>query len=514
MASRGGYGGARSGASDAGSVSSSRRGGTRFAPQAAAELSNAELKGLAAEVAQAAAERYENPAELFKGAGSGAISRAETRKFFVEFGFDQGIADRFFDRFDMDGEGAIPIQALEMLVTPEGGAEPQPGLSEVDMAEIAEELAIRAAGKYGPSAMRKIFVPLAEAAGNNSTFVRRDHVRSFFGGLGLPPVMADDFFDTIDCDAAGRIDYRDITDFVGPFVERQAGGDSIAQAPTSAPPSSPPATQGQPNPLTLEQELEFQKITEAIGKASQLKHSGDVRHVFRCVHPGRNGLVHRNAVRIFYRNYGYTEEVADRLFDYLDPESTGAIPYKRFKGIFEPYITRYEGGISAFPSGVAVPPVVAPAVPRTSARPPSAAGGGGKAVLDEDLTKITRQIGEAVSKKYNTVAEAFRSLHIDARGNISRGEVRNFFRHYGYPNQKEADRFFDQLDGNRGSTTINAADFQSHFALYIQPGHVTCRHLNKQQWIKNDGFDGQTTYSNSFGDAVLQQKLTFMTKKH
>jgi len=233
---------------------------------------------------------------------------------------------------------------------------------------------------------------------------------------------------------------------------------------------------------------------EKIGKAASLRHKNTAK-VFQCVYPDRNGMVHRNAVRIFYRNYGLSDKDADVFFDYLDHNNTGTIPYTEFKSHFSKYVDEMHK--CDHPAGVEPPR------PKWASAPPE---GAVLDELDEFMSTVVRQIGEAVSQKHNTVAGAFRYMHMDDDGTVSRQEVRKFFRSYGYTDPHVADMFFDHCadDG-----LLNAAEFQSHFSMYIQPGHISCRHLDHQQWIKSDGFDGQTIYMQGFGDAVQRQQAYF-----
>jgi Ca2+-binding EF-hand superfamily protein len=245
---------------------------------------------------------------------------------------------------------------------------------------------------------------------------------------------------------------------------------------------------------TSQEHSKMRRNIEIIGMAAASKHANGSK-AFRCVYPDRNGMVHRNCVRIFYRNYGLSDKDADVFFDYIDHTNSGTIPYTEFKNHFAKYID--EAHKTDHPEGVKPPQ------PKWASAPPPDAV---LDELDEFMSTVVRQIGEAVSQKHNTVSGAFRYMHMDDDGSVSRQEVRKFFRSYGYTDPHIADKFYDHCadDG-----MLNAAEFQSHFSMYIQPGHISCRHLNSQQWIKSDGFDGQTSYMQGFGDAVQRQQAYF-----
>jgi Ca2+-binding EF-hand superfamily protein len=233
---------------------------------------------------------------------------------------------------------------------------------------------------------------------------------------------------------------------------------------------------------------------EIIGKAAAFR-SKNTAQVFRCVYPDKNGMVHRSNVRTFYRNYGLQDKDADAFFDYLDHNNSGTIAYSEFKNHFAKYIDNMYK--------CEHPPGVEPPRPKWNSAPPP---GTELDELDDFMATVVRQIGEAVSQKHTTVAQAFRYMHVDDDGSVSRQEVRNFFRSYGYTDPYVADKFFDHCaDDGR----LNAAEFQSHFSLYIQPGHISCRHLDAQQWVKKDGFEGHTTYMGGYGDAVQRQQAYF-----
>jgi Ca2+-binding EF-hand superfamily protein len=385
-------------------------------------------------------------------------------------------------------------------------------ISEEDLVEIAEELAMRAADKDGMGAAQNIQRRLEKDAGRDGSIPSRA-VEALFQDYGLPSIMAVEFCDALDHDGTGCVGAQEIYNRITAHMDAPAPSANNSPArqgivPPPTPPRSttssargsrggyaeertPPARVGREKFGSSEDHTRMRTNIEIIGKAASRKHS-NLRKVFWCVYPDRNGMVHRNNVRIFYRNYGLSDQDADVFFDYLDTNNSGTVPYAEFKNHFAKYVD--EAHKCDHPAGVEKPP------PIWSSAPPE---GTILDELDEFMSTVVRQIGEAVRQKHTSVSGAFRYMTMDDDGTVSRQQVRNFFRSYGYTDPHIADKFYDHCaDDGR----LNAVEFQSHFSMYIQPGHPSCRHLDHQQWIKSDGFDGHTSYMQGFGDAVQRQQ--------
>merc|ERR1719446_1729136 len=87
---------------------------------------------------------------------------------------------------------------------------------------------------------------------------------------------------------------------------------------------------------------------------------------------------------------------------------------------------------------------------------------------DPELCKVIMVLAQNAAAKHSNTRAIFQAMDLDDTGTITKVEVRIFFRNYGYPSSRVADKFFDYLDKD-GSGVINYQEFKNFFAPLILP---------------------------------------------
>jgi Ca2+-binding EF-hand superfamily protein len=207
---------------------------------------------------------------------------------------------------------------------------------------------------------------------------------------------------------------------------------------------------------------ELALVIENIGRKLPLKFDKP-RDAFRPLDVERDGKITPSEMRSFLRGFGWGQDVADRFFSLLDDEGRGEVDYNAFMAHFAPVL-----GPAVFPSTrgrlLQVPPTAASNIDQSQLLTPvssqTAASGlasrsrSGVApslvstCLSEDLEKklneVAEIIGEKLRTKFRSGREALRPLNLRNDGQVTRSEMRAFFRSFCLP-VSDADALFDAL---------------------------------------------------------------------
>jgi Ca2+-binding EF-hand superfamily protein len=212
---------------------------------------------------------------------------------------------------------------------------------------------------------------------------------------------------------------------------------------------------------------------EDIGRKLPLKFNKP-RDAFRCLDVERDGQITPSEMRSFLRGFGWGEDVADRLFALLDEEERGEVDYNMFMAHFAPVL-----GPALFPatrSRLLQPPLAGKLEPRLGSPTSSCTGtvsvlgsviapsGSGapsnistclseEKDIDRQLNAVAKILGEKMRTKFRNGREALRSLNLRNEGQITRSEMRTFFRHMCLPIH-DADAFFDGLKPECAGTAV------------------------------------------------------------
>lgn len=163
-----------------------------------------------------------------------------------------------------------------------------------------------------------------------------------------------------------------------------------------------------------------------------------VREAFRPLDVRRDGKITLEEMQSFLRGFGWPERTADRLFALLDENGQGYIEYADFMAHFDAVL------------GPANRP--APRQPAVAVSNPT---------IEQEINEIASLIGERLLTKYSTIREAFRTLDLTNSGQITRTEMRLFFRSLNL-GEEVAIRFFNSLL-REGSDIVLYDDFAALF---------------------------------------------------
>jgi len=204
-----------------------------------------QLRMMCEQIGQKASEKFRTAREAFRYLDSdkdGRISRGEMRYFFLAYNFPKVVADRFFDFLDVDGSQHVDydefLQLLGPYIQPEVKSNFPDNLRKKsvrrrcrdavpdqedtrkrrdiarDFRDVLELIRVRSAQKF--SNAREVFNFVDVDYNGTITYNEMEH---FFRKFNLPTEKAQAFFDRLDEDGSGDIEYMEFLRHVGPYIE-------------------------------------------------------------------------------------------------------------------------------------------------------------------------------------------------------------------------------------------------------------------------------------------------------
>jgi Ca2+-binding EF-hand superfamily protein len=438
-----------------------------------------------------AAQKFTNLREAFRFVDAdkdGCVNRGEVRYFFRAYDLPETVADRFFDRL---AQGARSIDYLDFVrcMTPaiECGQppsrdsdsqvstrEPSPRRAaaavdrqhafEEEFRDVMEQIRMKAVQRLGHARELKRFVAARDG------YVSRSELQHLFRAFCISQKTADAFFDRLAEMGSGDVEYEALMHWICPLLKDLPGVEGLqpqseaaanlyvmplwassASADTERSGSSARSNTSSPIPTD---ELYYANQHEAVRKNAErwgqmqaevwadelrmlvksireklplkFKHA---REAFRPLDVSRDGKVTPTEMRSFVRGFGWSHEVADRLFALLDTERRGEIEYGEFVRHFEEMLdSPLPCAHSATPHSVTT---------WNKSMDPK---------LRRAVNDIACLIGDRLVTKYNNAREAFRHLDLTNDGWLTRTELRRFCRSMNFYGS-EADMLFDALGG-------------------------------------------------------------------
>jgi Ca2+-binding EF-hand superfamily protein len=179
-------------------------------------------------------------------------------------------------------------------------------------------------------------------------------------------------------------------------------------------------------------------VCEQVARKASQKYK-TLREALRYVDSDHDGLIDKGDIRYFFRAYDFSEDVADRFFEWMNPAGNREIEYRDFERV----MSRFVG--SELPDSKLGTKGCSSASTREGT--PSSWNSAGETNVDIDTEfKDTLQfIAKKSKEKFVDIRRAFRPVRASGNGIIRREDMRHFFRIFNFP-QREADRFFDRLD--------------------------------------------------------------------
>lgn len=394
----------------------------------------------------------------------GQVDQSEMRYFFRAYDFPDKVADHFFDHL-RNGRPTIEYDQFVScfwpyieqavggkLIDNQGGASDAsispdatisaPGL---DLGELQKEFGkdLETIGTKAAQKFRNLRHAFRFVDSDHDGSISKAEMRSFYRAFNLPEQSADRFYDRLDEDRSGDVSFQEFVKHLGPYIHPDHKPEDIAiateqhrrgrkqwSAPNSDASRDTAATSllgfrsaevdAESEALEAAQRT-LRPVLEDIARILPLKFKFP-RDAFRVLDLERNGRITRVEMQSFFRGFGHSEEVADRIFDLLDDELEGEVNYAAFMSNFDcvlgPQFRRAHRA-----------PLISVDDPR----------------LEKEVNAIAVAIRERLTTKYRDLRDAFRALDLDKDGSVSRTELRTFFKSFGMP-PGSADKFFTALD--------------------------------------------------------------------
>jgi len=216
-----------------------------------------------------------------------------------------------------------------------------------ELRTICEEIGFKAAQKFGT--VREAFRYL-DADHDGS--ISKSEMEYFFRAYNYPSSTADRFFNKLDKDGSGFVEYGEFMKFVAPYVQPEQ---FYTPGPSQCP--SPECSSGvstrAPSPIGgisvgsggniastggARQEALSKDLTDVlkfIGRKASEKFY-HARDVFRYVDSNGDGQISQGEIRWFFRAFNLAEASADEFFKRF--ASSGGVDYFEFVQVLGPYL--------------------------------------------------------------------------------------------------------------------------------------------------------------------------------
>jgi Ca2+-binding EF-hand superfamily protein len=459
-----------------------------------------ELRMICEQIGMKAAQKFSTVRDAFRYLDAdhdGKISLSEMKYFFRAYNFSENIAERFFSRLDSDASGEVEYAEFMNFVAPHvqpdyvatccstqcsSGAStraPSPHADtsqpRVDDRKTMDPELQSTFEFIGRKAMEK-FSNAREAFRyvdcNGDGSISRREMRYFFRAFNLSETEADKFFDHMDGDVSGEVDYHEFVCLLGPFLDLPGTAAVMLQRPEGHPSNRPPrrsphvSSRGSCSQIThtpsltgasdfseradakfetfAEIEKEMRSVMKDIGEKLPLKFR-HVRDAFRPLDLSHDGRITQTEMRSFLRGFGWPHEVADRLFKTLDEDQCGSIDFNLFMSHFD----------------VVLGPANRPAL-RTELVPET----DGK--LKQEVNQVAAVLSEKLLTKYSNARQALSTLDLSNDGQITLSEMKLFFRSMCMP-LDAATNVFNCLCED-GANTVKYDDFLRLFGPVRRSG--------------------------------------------
>jgi len=368
---------------------------------------------------------------------------------------------------------------------------------ELEMKTILQLISEKAAQRFSSirSALRHLD---ADCDGS----VDRSEVRHFFRGYNFTDEIADKFFDYLDEEKLGELDYAKFVNFIRPFLEGAINGTPLTARDLTKGKGAldyvlegllDATEEGQEQLATFD--AKFQDTLRVLARKVQ-ERFGSLSAAFRHVDLDRNGIMTRNETRYLFRLCNIPEELANKYHSAVDTNGSGEISFQELRESLAPYISTEEFADMKKDQRVRAPTPPSERTSREATPVPSS-----RATSKERaqrvpfserarLRKLMQDVGDKLLLKFRQPRDAFKPLNLQRLGRISRDELCAFFRGFGHP-QEVADWVYDLLKDGRGDLEYTV--FMSHFEsilgrnfralsqppVLVIPDPIACMEVNK-----------------------------------
>lgn len=194
-------------------------------------------------------------------------------------------------------------------------------------------------------------------------------------------------------------------------------------------------------PSYSKEEKELLEVCRHVGEKVPMKFA-TVREAFRYLTPDKDGKITRSDVRYFFRAYDIDSATADRIYDLFDTEGTGEADGHAFVSFMRPHIQA-----DMAPDGSPYCTSEASTRASTPNGLPAAVTAAALPGLEREFRAELEIITHKAPMRFSHAREVLRYVDTDYDGQITREELRHFFRAFELSSDA-ADRLFERLGGS------------------------------------------------------------------
>eukprot|EP00746_Dinoflagellata_sp_MGD_P022710 gnl/MRDRNA2_/MRDRNA2_153168_c0_seq1.p1 gnl/MRDRNA2_/MRDRNA2_153168_c0~~gnl/MRDRNA2_/MRDRNA2_153168_c0_seq1.p1 ORF type:complete len:1041 (+),score=192.19 gnl/MRDRNA2_/MRDRNA2_153168_c0_seq1:149-3271(+) len=333
------------------------------------------LKEVSRVIGEKAAVRFKSVRECFRFVDtvhSGQVSVNGVVRLCRLFNVDDAIAEQFFRLLDVDGNGYVDFREICIWLGPhiQPGYHP-PKLSQSPARQFRQSfgVALPGEGKGDESEARRRelqhlswlvatkaslkFKSINECFRHLDTtrdgMISRPDIRHFFRTFNLEADLADRFFDLLDVQGIGEIDYNELRAQVGPYLAPgykppQQAKVEVASQKGSRPQSARSHRDDHMKQAKIKALMEERAKTKAVNQMINTLSSKaffrfkSARELFRFADENKDGKISHEELCRFIESFGLPRSTAEQYFKYLDKDKSGEVSFAEFMNFFGPII--------------------------------------------------------------------------------------------------------------------------------------------------------------------------------
>jgi Ca2+-binding EF-hand superfamily protein len=345
-------------------------------------LQEKELKELSRMIGEKAALRFKSLRDCFRFVDtvhSGQVSVNGVVRLCRLFNVDDNIAERFFRLLDVDGNGFVDFREICIWL----GPHIQPGYHPPKLSQSpAHQL------RKIPTFERPLGVPPPEGKDDESEarrreiqrlswlvaskaslkfktinecfrhidadrdgMVQRSELHHFFRSFNLEIELADRFFDLLDVQGIGEIDYNELRAHIGAYLAPgykppQGAGAKVEVSvqkrgrPQSARSHRDEQTKQAKIKALMDERAKTKAVNQMINTLSSKAffRFKSARELFRFADENKDGKISEQELCRFIESFGLPRSTAEQYFKFLDKDKSGEVSFAEFMNFFGPII--------------------------------------------------------------------------------------------------------------------------------------------------------------------------------
>lgn len=229
---------------------------------------------------------------------------------------------------------------LEVPKPPRPQVQQEPS-SKMDFQALLELVGAKAAARF--SSLQQCFRNLDSDSNGK---VEVDEIRRLLRIFHMPESAADQFFEHLDTEKTGSLDFQVVADVIGSYIKPGYGGRRHATARPKAYAAPQVPCVNAPMPYSNVQvpggEVDLNQLADIIGAKAKAKYR-KTRDCFRWLDEAKTGIVTRTECNQFMEAFGYPACIGEQTYNALLLPGQKEVDFSTFVRFFGPHIhPRYE----------------------------------------------------------------------------------------------------------------------------------------------------------------------------